>query len=49
MPLSLFAPPGDLFDIKDFHAWILKAGPVPLYIMDELNDRFIQQIKQQAG
>ncbi|XP_064616842.1 uncharacterized protein LOC135480842 [Liolophura sinensis] len=37
---------GDLFDIKDFHAWILKAGPVPLYIMDRLNDSFIQQTKQ---
>ena len=34
---------GDQFDIRDFHEVVLKNGPVPLYVLGELVEHYIEK------
>jgi uncharacterized protein (DUF885 family) len=39
---------GDNFDLKDFHSIVLDQGIVPLFVLEGLIDKWIQEEKQKS-
>jgi uncharacterized protein (DUF885 family) len=40
---------GQKFDLREFHAWVLDSGPMPLEVLDWHVDWCIEQAKMKKG
>ncbi len=51
LPIKVFCAsiPGEAFDVRDFHEVVLKAGMVPLTVLESLVDEYIEDTKKRPG